>query len=76
MQAFVRLCQVAHALADVIIDWDPIVECFGQIIGIITGQKAISEEITPLELGQCSIEYKTRFIDFRFYEMTFLDYYY
>jgi hypothetical protein len=53
VQAFVRLSQAVHALADTISNWDVIVDCFVQIIYIITNQRAsISDDVTPHELDK------------------------
>jgi hypothetical protein len=49
VQAFVRLGQVVHALADVVVDWDCIIECMAQMITIITGQRGVGDDVTPLE---------------------------
>lgn len=52
VQAFVRLSQAVHALADNIVNWEVIVDCFVQIVYIITSQRGISDDVTPHEIDK------------------------
>lgn len=52
VQAFVRLSQVVHALADNISNWEVVVNCFVQLIYIISNQRCLSDDVTPHEIDK------------------------
>ena len=52
VQAFVRLSQIVHALANSITNWEVIVDCFVQLMYVISNQRSISDDVTPHELDK------------------------
>ena len=55
VQAAVRLLQVVHVLADVIADWDAVMDCFEQLSTFIQSSKSVfHDDVTPLELDKIS----------------------
>lgn len=52
MQAFVRLTQAVHALADVIVDWETVMDTYVQLIGVVFNQRFSPDEVTPMEIDK------------------------
>jgi hypothetical protein len=52
MQAFVRLTQSVHALADVIVDWETVMDTYVQLIVVVFNQRFSPDEVTPMEIDK------------------------
>jgi hypothetical protein len=50
LQAFVRLLQIVHLLADVISDWDTIMDSFTQLFSAIQAKQYHTEELSPSDV--------------------------
>ena len=54
VQATVRLSQVIHVLADIISDWDVIVDAFEQIMHYLTPKALVADDVTSADVDKVS----------------------
>ena len=66
VQAFIRLTQVTHVLADLMVDWDTVVDSFDQLDNFLTSSKAQHDDVTPLDVDKIASAIK-RFKNFTLY---------